>query len=157
MRLSTQEVNGIYKIGEKDTEDDYIFKPVEKEDYENKILHVYPKYKLKNGYLLYTSKEDFENDKRIKQMPPFQKSIAFLARDIFGNFVPQFYESGLSEYFSSLTMSITGRIVDDRNYRVLGTYDDITKEYDFEKYFDSLKEPATIVESEHVLKKELKL
>lgn len=157
MRLSTQEVNGIYKIGEKDTEDDYIFKPVEKEDYENKILHVYPKYKLKNGYLLYTSKEDFENDKRIKQMPPFQKSIAFLARDIFGNFAPQFYESGLSEYFSSLTMSITGRIVDDRNYRVLGTYDDITKEYDFEKYFDSLKEPATIVESEHVLKKELKL
>ncbi len=157
MRLSTQEVNGIYKIDEKDTEDDYIFKPVEKEDCENKILHVYPKYKLKNGYLLYTSKEDFENDKRIKQMPPFQKSIAFLARDIFGNFVPQFYESGLSEYFSSLTMSITGRIVDDRNYRVLGTYDDITKEYDFEKYFDSLKEPATIVESEHVLKKELKL
>ena len=157
MRLSTSDVNGIYKIGEEDIKDDYIFKPVEKEDSENKVLHVYPKYKLKNGYLLYTSKEDFENDERIKQMPPFQKSIAFLARDIFGNFVPQFYERGLSEYFSSLTMSITGRFVDDKNYRVAGIYDDITEELDFETYFDSLKEPASIVESGQTLKKELKL
>ena len=90
-------------------------------------------------------------------MPPFQKSIAFLARDIFGNFVPQFYERGLSEYFSSLTMSITGRFVDDKNYRVAGIYDDITEELDFETYFDSLKEPASIVESGQTLKKELKL
>lgn len=157
MKLSTQEVNGIYKIGEKDTKDDYIFKPVEKKDSENKILHVYPKYKLKNGYLLYTSKEDFENDERIKQLPPFQKSIAFIARDIFGNFVPQFYRHELSEYFSSLTMSITGRFVDDKNYRVAGIYDDITEELDFETYFDSLKEPALIVESGQTLKKELKL
>ena len=32
MRLSTQAVNGIYNIGEKDTKEDYIFRPVEKED-----------------------------------------------------------------------------------------------------------------------------
>ena len=159
MRLSTSDINGVYKIGEEDIKDDYIFKPVEKRDYENKIIYIYPKYKLKNGYLLYTLKEDFENDERIKQMPPFQKSIAFLARDIFGNFVPIFPYDRQPDYFSSLTMSQTGRIVDAENNRnrIPGITNDITKERDFENYFASLKEPASIVEPGQTLKKELKL
>lgn len=146
-----------HKISE-DT-DTFVFEWKTNYDYENKKLYVYPKYKLKNGYLLYTSKEDFENDVRIKQLTPFQRSIAFLARDIFGNFVPIFPYDRQPDYFSSLTMSQTGRIVDTENNRnrILGTTYDITNELEFEKYYDSLKEPVTVVDSKQVLKKELKL
>ena len=157
IRLSTQAVNGIYIFDEKDIKEDYIFRPVEKEDVKNKILHVYPKYKLKNDYLLYTERDDFDNNELIKQLPTFQKNIAFLARDIFGNFIPQFSDQGLSEFFSPLTLSLTGRLVDNSNYRVMEAYNDITEEKDFKNYFDSLKDPTTSVTSDNVLKKELKL
>ena len=143
------------RVEELEEQKGYIFQPTVKEDQENKTIHIYPKYKLENGFLLYTSQEDFENNEIIKQLPPFQKSIAFLARDIFGNFVPEFHIGGLQEYFSALTMSITGRMIDNKDYYVTGIYDDITEEDKFEKYYASLTEPGISVQGEKVLKKDL--
>lgn len=134
-------------------EDYFVFEwKIEKDEVQKK-LYIYPKYKLKGKYLLYTSDEDFENNKNIKQMNPFQREIAFIARSIFGNFIPSFYIE--NDYFSAVTMSHTGRIVDDENNRkrIPGTNFDITDEADFIQYYDSISQPSAIVSSEKVLKK----
>lgn len=141
-----------------DEEDDFIFKWVEERDDNNKELHVYPKYKLKGDYLLYTSDKEFENNKFIKQLNPFQKEIALVARTIFGNFIPQFYSESNPYYFSSLTMSHTGRIVEDQNNRkgIPEISQDITIEQDFTNYYNSISQPSAIITSEKVLKRALK-
>ena len=138
--------------------DTFVFEWETEYDYKNKKLHVYPKYKLKGDYLLYTDDSDFENQEAFKQLSSFQKEIAFFARSIFGNFIATFYYDREPDYFSSLTMSQTGRIVDEPNNRdrIPGIFYDITNEIDFDKYYDSLHTPSTIIEFGKVLKKEFK-
>ena len=121
-------------------------------------MHAYPKYKLKDGYLLYSSEKDFENNESIKQLNPFQSEIAFAARSIFGNFVPQFSPERNPDYFSALTMSQTGRIVEDKNNRdgIPGINQDITEEQDFTNYYNSISQPSAVITSEKVLKRTLK-
>lgn len=133
----------------------YVFKWVEEKDEVNKRLHVYPKYYIKDGYLLYSSDEDFVNQKVWGQMDPFQRDIAFVARDIFGNFIPTFYADNNSDYFSSLTMSTTGRIVDDPEYRkhLLGISEDITETKSFANYYGSISQVSAIMTKEKALKK----
>lgn len=139
-------------------EDDFVFKIAEEVDAENKKLHVYPKYRLNGEYLLYTSNKDFENDEYIKQLDPFQKEIAMIARSIFGNFVPLFSTERNIDYFSSLTMSLTGRIVEDSKVRnkIIGINQDITEEQDFINYYNSISQPSAIITSEKVLNRTLK-
>jgi len=139
-------------------EDDFVFKWVEERDNDNKKLHVYPKYKLNGDYLLYTSDKDFENDKFIQQLNPFQKEIALVARTIFGNFIPQFSSERNPDYFSSVTMSHIGRIVENQNNRnrIPGISQDITTEQDFIKYYNSISQPSAVITSEKVLKRTLK-
>lgn len=133
----------------------YVFDWVVEKDEENKKLHVYPKYYLKNGYLMYTSDKDFENNDIWNQLDPFQKEIAYMARNIFGNFIPQFYSEGNQDYFSSLTMSTMGKIVDNENYRkrVLGIEYDITQETPFTNYYNSIAQPTAVITANKVLKK----
>lgn len=139
-------------------EDDFVFEWVEEIDNINKKLHVYPKYKLNGDYLLYTSDKDFAKDKFIQQLNPFQKEIALVARTIFGNFIPQFSSERNPDYFSSLTMSYTGRIVEDQNNRnrIPGISQDITNEQDFINYYNSISQPSAVITSEKVLKRTLK-
>ena len=139
-------------------EDTFVFRWEEERDYDNKKLHAYPKYKLKDGYLLYSSEKDFENNESIKQLNPFQSEIAFAARSIFGNFVPQFSPERNPDYFSALTMSQTGRIVEDKNNRdgIPGINQDITEEQDFTNYYNSISQPSAVITSEKVLKRTLK-
>lgn len=127
------------------------------EDVENKKLYVYPKYKIKNGFLFYTKEEDFDKDENINQLDPFQKEIAFLARSIFGPFVPAFSSLRDPDYFSSLTMSQTGRYVENINNRrgIPGIGNDITVEPDFTKYYDSISEASSIITPNKVLRKKL--
>lgn len=147
--------NSDYETIEED--DDFVFKWVEEIDEDNKKLHVYPKYKLNGDYLLYSSDKDFENDKFIQQLDPFQKEIALVARSIFGNFIPQFSYERKPNYFSSLTMSHTGRIVENQNNinRIPGISQDITYEQDFTNYYDAISQPSAIITSEKVLKRTL--
>ncbi len=142
-----------------DIDEDYFVFDWEVEIYEDKKrLHVYPKYKLKGEYLLYTSDEDFENNDVFSQLNPFQREIAFIARSIFGNFIPQFSNERNPDYFSSLTMSQTGRIVEDKNNRnrIPGISQDITTEPDFTNYYDSISQPSAIITPNKVLKRTLK-
>ncbi len=136
----------------------FVFKWELEEDQQNKKIHIYPKYKLKNGYLLYTSDKDFESNEAFQQLNPFQKEIALIARSIFGNFVPQFSMERNHDYFSSLTMSQMGRIVENEQNRIRipGTGIDITAEQDFTNYYDSISQPSAIISSNKVLKKEFK-
>lgn len=136
-------------------EENYVFEWVVEEDKENKKLHVYPKYYLKNGFLMYTEDKDFDNDKFLVQLDPFQKEIAYAAREIFGNFVLDFSSERNPEYFSSLTMSQTGRIVDDPNnlIRIPGIRDDITDTAPFKNYFNSISQVSSLMTNEKALKK----
>ncbi len=138
--------------------DDFVFEWKIEEDYKSKKLHVYPKYTLKGEYLLYTSEADFENDKSFKQLNPFQREIALIARSIFGNFIPFFSSERSTDYFSSLTMSQTGRIVENENNRnrIPGISQDITIEQDFTNYYNSISQPSAVMTSEKVLKRTLK-
>lgn len=138
--------------------DIFVFRWEIEEDYKNKMIHVYPKYKLKNGYLIYTRNSDFENNEAFKHMNQFQIEIAFIARNIFGNFVPVFFSENSPEYFSSLTMSLTGRILEDQNNRnrISGISQDIIKEQDFTNYYDDISQPSKLITSEKVLKRTLK-
>ena len=138
--------------------DTFVFEWKTDEDYDNKKLHVYPKYRLNGDYLLYTCDSDFENNVSFKQLNPFQKEIALIARSIFGNFVPIFSSERKLDYFSSLTMSQTGRIVEDKNNknRIFGISHDITTEQDFINYYNSISQPSAIITSEKVLKRSLK-
>ena len=123
-------------------------------DENKKRLYVYPKYTLKGEYLLYTSDEDFENNEVFKQINPFQKEIAFIARDIFGNFIPQFYSERNPDYFSSLTMSQFSRIMDNEYNRngIPGISQDIIPESDFTNYYNSISQASSIVGPNKVLK-----
>ena len=138
--------------------DAFVFEWKTDEDYDHKKLHIYPKYKLNGEYLLYTSDADFENNESIKQLNPFQKEIALMARSIFGNFVPVFSSERNPDYFSSLTMSQTGRIVDDENNKnkIPGISKNITIEQDVINYYDSISQPSAIITSEKALKRTLK-
>lgn len=139
-------------------EDDLIvFRPKEERDEENKKIHIYPRYQLKNKYLLYTSNEDFENNELFKQLNPFQKEIALIARSIFGNFVLQFSSERKPDYFSVLTMSQTGKIVENANNRsrIPGISQDITIENDFTNYYDFLSQPSSVITPNKVLKRTL--
>ena len=138
-------------------EDTFVFDWKEEMDRDKKRLYVYPKYKLKGKYLLYTSDKDFENNDIFKQLDPFQREIAFIARSIFGNFIPQFSSERNHDYFSSLTMSHTGRIVEDENNRnrIPGIIQDITTETDFKNYYDSISQPSAIITPNKVLKRTL--
>lgn len=132
-----------------------VFEWVEDYDRENKKLHVYPKYYIKQGYLMYTSDKDFYDNDVWNQIDPFQKEIAFAARDIFGNFIPTFSPEGNPDYFSSLTMSVMGRIVDDpkiRN-RFLGIRDDILDTSTFNNYFSTISQASALMTEEKALKK----
>ena len=136
-------------------EDSFVFDWKVEEDEDKKRLYVYPKYKLKGEYLLYTSDEDFETNDVFKQLDPFQWEIAFIARSIFGNFIPQFSSERNHNYFSSLTMSQMGRIVEDENNRnrIPGISQDITIEPDFTNYYDSISQPSAIITPNKVLKR----
>ncbi len=138
-------------------EDSFVFDWKVEKDYENKRLHAYPRYKLKGEYLLYTSDEDFENNEGFKQLDPFQREIALVARSIFGNFIPQFSSERNPDYFSSLTMSQMGRIVEDENNRkrIPGISQDITVEPDFTNYYNTISQPAAVMTPNKVLKKDL--
>lgn len=136
-------------------DDDFVFEWNIEKDEEKKRLHIYPKYKLKGQYLLYTSDKDFDNDKNINLLSPFQKEIAFIARSIFGNYVPQFYIERKSDYFSSLTMSQTGRILENKKNRnrIPGISNDITVEQEFIDYYNSISQPSAIITSNKVFKR----
>lgn len=136
-------------------EDDYVFEYEYERDYDNKTIHMYPKYKLNGEYVLYTQEKDFMNNEAIKQLDPFQKEIAMMAKDIFGNFIPEFSSERKPDYFSKLTMSQKGRIVDNEQdrRRVPGILHDITKEEDFTKYYNSLAEPCSLITPEKVFRK----
>jgi len=138
-------------------EDSFVFDWKVEEDEDKKKLYVYPKYKLKGEYLLYTSDEDFETNDVFKQLDPFQREIAFIARSIFGNFIPLFSSERNPNYFSSLTMSQMGRIVEDENNRnrIPGISQDITIEPDFTNYYDSISQPSAIITPNKVLKRTL--
>ncbi|MCI8588924.1 MAG: AAA domain-containing protein [Bacilli bacterium] len=135
--------------------DTFVFEWNEERDSDKKTLHVYPKYKLKNGYLLYTADKDFENDEYIMQLNPLQKEIAFMVRSIFGNYVPISYKDQANEYFSSLTMSQMGRIVDNEQNRIRipGINNDILTEPDFVNYYNTIAEAAAVMTANKVLKK----
>ncbi len=137
--------------------DKYVFDWYEDKDKTNKKIHVYPKYALKNGFLMYTLDEDFLKDQTFLRLDPFQKEIALLARSIFGNFIPYISREGRSYYFSSLTMSKMGRIVEDESnrQRVMGIDWDIVGESDFTSYYDSISQPAAVVMANRVLKRTL--
>jgi len=139
------------------TTDTYVFKWVEEKDSNNKTLHVYPKYQVKDDYLVYTSDKDFENDESLKHLDPFQKEIAYMARSIFGNFVPTFSSDRGYTYFSDLSMSHTGRIVDDEDNwrRISGFGKDLSEGNCFINYYQNLSEPAAVVTAEKVLKRNL--
>lgn len=141
-----------------DEETDYfVFEWKTKMDRENKRLYVYPKYQLKGNYLLYTSNDDFENDEFIKTLDPFQKEIAFFARNIFGNFIPQSLDDGSSDYFSYSTMYHTDSIERSNNKNLaLGINRDITLESDFTDYYNSISQPSVIITSSKVLKRTLR-
>ncbi len=138
--------------------DDYVFQWVEDMDVDNKKLHVYPKYKLNGNYLLYTSDKDFLNNKSFQLLDSFQKEIALFAKTIFGNFIPQFSDERTPDYFSALTMSHTGRIVENpiNRYRIPGISQDIINEADFINYYDNISQPTAVITSEKVLKRTLK-
>lgn len=133
----------------------FVFEWKEERDEEQKKIHIYPKYKLKDDYVLYTSDDDFYNNEAIQSLDPFQREIAILARNIFGNFIPIFYVDRSSDYFSALTMSQTGRILEDSNnkLRIPGIRQDITDEEAFKKYYDSISQPAAVITPNKVLKK----
>ena len=139
-------------------EDSYVFDWKVERDENQKRLYVYPKYKLKKEYLLYTSDEDFENNDVIRQLNPFQREIAFMARSIFGNFIPLFSSEKSLDYFSPLTMFQTGQILEDENNRkrISGIIQDISTESDFKKYYDFISQPSAVITSEKVLKRTLK-
>lgn len=138
--------------------DNFVFNWNVEIDKDKKRIHVYPKYKLKGEYLLYTSNKDFENNNAFQQLDPFQREIAIIARSIFGNFIPQFYGEKNLNYFSALTMSQIGRIVEDENNRnrIPGINQDITSEPDFTNYYNSISQPSAIITPNKVLKRTLK-
>lgn len=137
----------------------YVFEWVEEKDIENKKLHVYPKYKLKDNYILYTSDADFVKDETFQQLDRFKQQIALIARNIFGNFIPVVDEE-TPDYFSSLTMSVTGRIIEDKSLkdRYIQIRDNITFKKDFVNYYDSLSHANSVAppEQQKVLKRTLK-
>ena len=136
----------------------FVFEWEDEEDYDNKKLHIYPKYKLNGDYLLYTSNSDFENNELFKQLNPFQKEIALIARSIFGNFIPICSSERKHDYFSPITMSQTGRIVEDENNKkiIIGMIQNITTEQDFINYYNSISQPSAIITPEKVLSRTLK-
>lgn len=161
MKITVREPNPDYKGYAWDDEpstilkeDDYVFEWKEIKDVENKMVHIYPKYEKKDGYILYTDEEDFMKDNSVQYMDPFQKEIAILAKDIFGKYIPIFAE-GKTEYFSALTMSQTARIMENPNNRrrIPGINYDITEHESFKKYYDSLSSPAAVVTPNKVFKK----
>lgn len=140
-------------FGKKDKET-FVFEWEMDEDPHNKKLHVYPKYKLNGDYLLYVSDSDFEKNEFIKQLNPFQKEIALIARDIFGNFIPVVSSERQSSYFSSLSMIQTGKIVEAENSgtEVLGISHNITSEQAFKNYYDSISQPSSMIILDQVSK-----
>ena len=124
-------------------EDRFVFDWEIEEDEEKKNLHVYPKYKLKGKYLIYTSDSEFEKNEVFKQLDPFQKEIALIARSVFGNFILQFPEDERKDYFSVLTMMQTSQIMEDENNkrRIPGVKGNIAFMPDFADYYDSISKP----------------
>jgi len=120
-----------------------------------KRIHIYPKYRLNGEYLLYTSDADFENNKNFVKLNSFQKEIALVARLIFGNFILQFSGERSNEFFSALTMSQTGRLMNDvsRN-RIPGISQDITIEPDFKNYYDFVSSSSLLL-SDLTLKRKI--
>lgn len=135
----------------------FVFTWQSKMDSDKKTIHVYPKYRLKGEYLLYTSLEDFYNDVVFKNLNSFQKELVIVARDIFGNFVPINFADGSYNYFSSLTMSLCGRLLDDESlrYRTIGIGQDITTSQDFVDYYDTISQAAAVMTPNRILKRNL--
>ena len=144
----------------------YVFKCMSKIDPNNKKAYFYPKYKVKNGFLLYTEDEDFENDAVFQQLNPFQKEIAYLARKIYGNFVLQSLNENkkYSEYFSYLTMLLNGKDENavennDTLYyykQIFDNYYNIIPEPEFKNYYDAISQPSTVITPNKVLTRNLK-
>lgn len=133
----------------------FVFDWKEKKDKKKKKLYLYPKYKLRKGFLVYTDDEDFDDDKVVKNLDPLQKEIAYLARDIFGNFMPLPVKDKKQVFFSSLTMSTTGRIIEDPNYRnrIVDNNLDIANLKPFDNYYDSVAEVSATITPEKVLRR----
>jgi hypothetical protein len=114
---------------------------------------------LKDNYILYTSDADFVKDETFQQLDRFKQQIALIARNIFGNFIPVVDEE-TPDYFSSLTMSVTGRIIEDKSLkdRYIQIRDNITFKKDFVNYYDSLSHANSVAppEQQKVLKRTLK-
>ncbi|MDE6141738.1 MAG: hypothetical protein K2G03_03955, partial [Bacilli bacterium] len=155
LQLKKEKDNLLGKTECEIAEANYVFRWVEEEDKENKKLHVYPEYYVKYGFLLYTKDEDFYKDKTLNRLDPFQREIAYVAREIFGNFIPEFLMDAIIEYFSSLTMSTTGRIVDDPSYhnRILSLRNDITETPPFKNYYNSISQVSALMTDTKALKK----
>lgn len=124
-------------------------------NYEDKKIHMLPKYKLNGDYLLYTKDSDFKNNEIIKHLNSTQKEVAMLARDIFGNFVPKPSEEKSQIYFSGSSIRFAGELVDvDLNStNVPAIKNNITREPDFIKYYKQLSRPTASMISEKILRK----
>lgn len=124
-------------------------------NYEDKKIHMLPKYKLNGDYLLYTKDSDFENNEIIKHLNSTQKEVAMLARDIFGNFIPKPSKEKSQIYFSGSSVRLAGELVDvDLNStNVPAIKNNITREPDFIKYYKQLSRPTASMISEKILRK----
>ena len=100
-----------------------------------------------------------------QQLNPFQKEIAYLAREIYGNFVlqPLNENKKYSEYFSYLTMLVKGKDEnavennDDFYYykQIFDNSNNIMSESEFKDYYDAISQPSTVITSNKVLKRNL--
>ena len=113
-------------------------------DKQSKKLYVYPKYKLKNGYLLYTSDKDFSDNEVFKSLTPFQKEIALMARSIYGNFVLKPSSEGKVELFSLSTIFDMGAVMGNKK-KLYHNSNDITNEDEFTHYYNSISSPTVEV------------
>ena len=124
-------------------------------NYEDKKIHMLPKYKLNGDYLLYTKDSDFKNNEIIKHLNSTQREVAMLARDIFGNFIPKPSKENSQIYFSGSSVRVTGELVDVdlHSTNVPLVKDNIIREPDFDKYYKQLSHPIANMVSEKILRK----
>ena len=102
----------------------------------------------KNGYLIYESDEEFFNNEVFQNLNDLQKEIVLFARDIYGNFVLSNPRNSENKYFSALSLSLMGRLVNDEltRDRIIGIHNDILTEQDFLDYYETLANPLVKVE-----------
>lgn len=132
--------SGAYTYGNsepKSLRNSFVFEWVIEEDVKKKKVRIYPKYQIKDGYLLYTNKSDFCNNPLFQEYDENQKAIAQMARDIFGNYVLYKAFNRPFECFSAETMSRTA-LINDPDSPMQRFPDDVLKEKDVTDYYNSL-------------------